>query len=439
MKKKIKISFFIIFVILITISLPRLHKIIFGYDVLLSEINQIKKEIKNVKQSVKQPITGEVFYNKLLTSKKGINKYYLEKFYLPFDHYYKNGLKPVGYLELTEDKIIFVTGIGESFYFDIKDLSYKKINFKKIPNNLKNIINDPLFFGKNGSYSIKDMIIIDDYLYISYTKLVKQLHCYNTSILKSKLNLNKLFFEEFFTYNDCIDKLQTKEYLAHLAGGRFANYKNKILFSIGEYQQRSLAQDDKVLFGKIILIDTKTKEYEVISKGHRNPQGLLYLVDKEVILSTEHGPEGGDEINKIEKGENYGWPIASYGQLPPGNYINGRKDPKPYKSHKKHGFIEPLRYFIPSVGISQLAYVPKEFNNKSNNVFVASMGRKKSVSYVYKAIFDIEFDVEFTEIKSEDVIVIGERIRDIIYIPAQNVFVMTLETSPSIGLLKNNN
>ena len=67
------------------------------------------------------------------------------------------------------------------------------------------------------------------------------------------------------------------------------------------------------------------------------------------------------------------------------------------------------------------------------------MGRKKSVSYVYKAIFDIEFDVEFTEIKSEDVIVIGERIRDIIYIPAQNVFVMTLETSPSIGLLKNNN
>ena len=47
--------------------------------------------------------------------------------------------------------------------------------------------------------------------------------------------------------------------------------------------------------------------------GHRNPQGLL--VFDNIVLSTEHGPRGGDEINKIMFGKNYGWPISSYGKI----------------------------------------------------------------------------------------------------------------------------
>ena len=52
-------------------------------------------------------------------------------------------------------------------------------------------------------------------------------------------------------------------------------------------------------------------EYNIFSLGHRNPQGLV--VKDDFIFSLEHGPQGGDELNIILKGKNYGWPITSYG------------------------------------------------------------------------------------------------------------------------------
>ena len=66
--------------------------------------------------------------------------------------------------------------------------------------------------------------------------------------------------------------------------------------------------------GKILFINLDNYKKIIFSKGHRNPQGLLNI-DNKNILSTEHGPYGGDEINKIIFGKNYGWPIASYGFL----------------------------------------------------------------------------------------------------------------------------
>jgi glucose/arabinose dehydrogenase len=71
------------------------------------------------------------------------------------------------------------------------------------------------------------------------------------------------------------------------------------------------------MFGKIISIDLKTKEFEMVSMGHRNPQGLFYDQNLNIIINTEHGPTGGDEINinfnpDNETIENYGWPISTY-------------------------------------------------------------------------------------------------------------------------------
>ena len=102
-----------------------------------------------------------------------------------------------------------------------------------------------------------------------------------------------------------------------------------------------IAQDDNLNFGKIISIDIDTKEYTYFSKGHRNPQGLLYLKDKDVVLSTEHGPKGGDEINKIIKDENYGWPIASYGII----YGHEIKKLGPTFEEHVNGFKEPSFYW----------------------------------------------------------------------------------------------
>ena len=75
---------------------------------------------------------------------------------------------------------------------------------------------------------------------------------------------------------------------------------NHILLSVGEYQNRHLAQNKKSINGKIIKINVNTKNYEIISMGHRNPQGLYFDKENNFILETEHGPFGGDEINLIE-------------------------------------------------------------------------------------------------------------------------------------------
>ena len=80
-------------------------------------------------------------------------------------------------------------------------------------------------------------------------------------------------------------------------------------------------------------------------------------VDKNVILSTENGPRGGDEVNKIIFGENYGWPEVSYGQKYSNNEFNAN-------SHSEKNFKEPIYAFIPSVGISQITKVADNFSEK---------------------------------------------------------------------------
>ena len=65
----------------------------------------------------------------------------------------------------------------------------------------------------------------------------------------------------------------------------------------------SKAQDDDSIFGKIIFINLNTKKFEIFSKGHRNAQGLS--VNNDIVISTEHGPRGGDEINRIYYKKNY--------------------------------------------------------------------------------------------------------------------------------------
>ena len=103
------------------------------------------------------------------------------------------------------------------------------------------------------------------------------------------------------------------------------------------------------------------------------------------------------------------------------------------KSHKKYGFEEPLKYFVPSIGISEIIKVPNFAGIKSNNVFVVSaMGNNlnegdKSIHYF---ILD-----ENNKIKNYNYTAIGERIRDLKYIENLGVIIMVLENSPSLGII----
>ena len=116
-----------------------------------------------------------------------------------------------------------------------------------------------------------------------------------------------------------------------------------------------LAQDQIQYLEKILEIEIKNIQNNIIepivfTSGHRVPQGLAKLDGN--LFNVEHGPKGGDEINKLEKGNNYGWPIVSYGT----NYLkDSGGDGKSYKiNHSVNKFKEPLFAFVPSIGISSL-------------------------------------------------------------------------------------
>ena len=156
-------------------------------------------------------------------------------------------------------------------------------------------------------------------------------------------------------------------------GSSHIHLNDKILLSIGTPEQaspiiRKLAQDKESMFGKIIEInkidlDKVIKnekiniDVKIFSLGHRNPQGLTKINNS--VFSVEHGPKGGDELNKIIKDKNYGWPLVSYGT----KYCYEERCKSYEINHEKNNFEEPLFALVPSVGISGLSRCPTKLNN----------------------------------------------------------------------------
>ena len=94
---------------------------------------------------------------------------------------------------------------------------------------------------------------------------------------------------------------------------------------------------------------------EIWSYGHRNPQGLHFDLNTDTLWSIEHGPRGGDEINLIERGKNYGWPVISYGR----EYVSNLKVSK---VSAKDGMEQPIHFYIPSIAPGSLiVYSGKKF------------------------------------------------------------------------------
>ena len=186
-------------------------------------------------------------------------------------------------------------------------------------------------------------------------------------------------------------------------------------------------QDNNSLLGKIISIEKETKKHELLSIGNRNPQGLFYVENLNLVINTEHGPKGGDEINFNFRNEkkipNFGWDVAAYGTT--------YKNEKIYKmdSHSKYGFDEPFKYYNPSIGISEILYLsPKKNLDKKNYLYVSSLRAG--------SIYVIEVDDKFEKIIDEDQLFFGKRIRDIDYDEENKVFLILFEFVPSIGVLK---
>jgi|MDSW01.1.fsa_nt_gb hypothetical protein len=420
----------------------KIKKYFFPYKLIRdneNRINLLNKEIKKFNDYSKVYLIHELNIKKNLDdlkfnliSSKNI-KFWDKEFNM---NIYKNNLQLMhginnifpgsAYLDLYNDALYVVSSTGIIGKSTI--LSEDKILFKQIKNNISDFINIKQF-QKDNWFSIKDLLVVNNKIYISYSDELYN-DCWATSLLEGTLDKEYIYFERVFRSNQCahISENPDKEFNAHQSGGRIINLDNlNLLFSHGDYRQRQLSQDLSSVFGKILKINLLNKNYKIISMGHRNPQGLLFDENKNIILSTEHGPQGGDEINLIPnnfaKINNYGWPISSYGEHYKGRVEENNLKYKKYpllKSHSDHGFIEPLKYFTPSIGISEII----KFG--LNDYFVTSLKDKS----IY--VFNLENEI----IKNLERIEIGERVRDAIY--KNNKAYLFLEDSASIAIINFN-
>ncbi len=164
-------------------------------------------------------------------------------------------------------------------------------------------------------------------------------------------------------------------------GSRIAfDDKGHIFFSVGDRGERAMAQDLSNHMGSIIRLNLdgsipddnpfvgySKARAEIFSYGHRNPQGLLFDQISGRLWSIEHGPRGGDEINLIEKGLNYGWPVISHGKEYWGPVAVGEGTSKP-------GMEQPRKVYIPSIAPGSLMlYRGDAFPAWQGNLFTGAL------------------------------------------------------------------
>ena len=353
-------------------------------------------------------------YNKLFLPDTQYAKVELIKIPLDFikisDVGYLNVFKRKSfYIDIFNDYLIVMPKNGNFYFKSIDLLMDEDKKFKKIKSNISNTNALDLYIDKNE-------------IYISYVREMNK--CKYLYLAKANIDLKELIFKDIFSIkNECMNNIQ---------GGRiqklFKNDKSYILLSTSanslekEDQSDDKPQSENSLYGKIIAIDNINKLNKIYSKGHRNIIGLSVI--ENIVLATENGPYGGDEINLIKENENYGWDIASHGKK-----YSTPEDEGEYKSHEENGYQEPIFSFIPSLGISEIIKIDNNFDKDwKNNYLIGSLN--------HKHILRIKMNKDYSKLEYYEDIYIGERIRDLKYYIKNSTVFMALENSGSIGILK---
>jgi len=163
-------------------------------------------------------------------------------------------------------------------------------------------------------------------------------------------------------------------------GGRIAfDRAGYLYFSIGERGRMENAQNLNVVMGKVhrIFDDGRVPDDNPFAKtpgaartiwsyGHRNPQGLAFHPATDALYDVEHGPRGGDEVNLVRRGLNYGWPVITYGMNYDGTAIT--------ELTAKPGLEQPVHFWTPSIAPCGMNfYTGSLFPKWKNHLFVASL------------------------------------------------------------------
>jgi len=213
----------------------------------------------------------------------------------------------------------------------------------------------------------------DGWIYFTYSKPINRSGA--TTLARGKLRHNTLF--------DWTDLLVTKSVTntnRHFGSRITFDDNGHVFFTVGDRGVRPNGQDLSTHAGSVIrlnldgstpddnpFIKRKSALTEIWSYGHRNPQGLTFDLKHNRLWLMEHGPRGGDELNLIRKGKNYGWPVISYGKEYWGPINVG-------EATEKAGMESPTKYYVPSIAPSSLLlYTGKAFPNWNENLFAGAL------------------------------------------------------------------
>ncbi|MEO5978095.1 MAG: PQQ-dependent sugar dehydrogenase [Chryseolinea sp.] len=280
------------------------------------------------------------------------------------DTLYKSFINPWGMAWLPDGRMLVTEKSGEILVFKDDKFTGEKLN------------GVPAVFN-TGQGGLLDIKIHPNYkengwIYISYSKPVEG--GATTAVARFKLDGNKII--------ELKDLYEAKPFLPadfHF-GSRIVFDKDNFMFvSSGERGTQPKVQELDNDHGKIHrfyddgripqdnpFVNQKGAHGSVWTYGHRNPQGMVYDAVNDRLWEAEHGPKGGDELNLIEKGKNYGWPKTSYGINYDGTILTPDKE--------LPGIENPKRYWVPSIGPCGITIVTSKLYPEWNgNILVGAL------------------------------------------------------------------
>lgn len=257
------------------------------------------------------------------------------------------------------------------------------------------------------------------YLSFSEGQLGGRLSSSGTALVRAKLDGHRLIeMETLFS-------MQPKSRGGRHFGGRIVFDRDGFLYlTLGDRGDEERAQRDNDHAGSVIrlhddgriptnnpFVGSGSVPPEVFSRGNRNIQGAAVHPTTGALWTHEHGPQGGDEINIIRAGRNYGWPTITYGV----NYVTGTKIGE---GIQKPGMVQPIHIWVPSIAPSGMAfYTGNRYPGWSNSLFVGGL-RSQAL---------IRLEHQDNRIVAEERLMVGQhgRIRDVRVGPDGLIYLLT--------------
>ncbi len=245
----------------------------------------------------------------------------------------------------------------------VTEISGDLIHFKE---GQKTMVSNVPEIYRRGQGGLLDIALHPDYanngwIYISYSSDKGDEKGGHTALMRAKLKDNALVDTELL-YKATPNTTKGQHFGSRIVFGNDGH----LFLSIGERGDRDTNPQDITRDGGKIyrfnddgsipddnpFVGKQGAKTAIYSYGHRNPQGLAKNPVTGEIWENEHGPRGGDEINIIEAGANYGWPLVTYGINYSGTEITDKTE--------MEGMTQPIHYWVPSIAPSGMAFISSE-------------------------------------------------------------------------------